>query len=585
MEREMMENDRVVEDRTGREEGNVGESLSRTAARIPEGIAVVEPRTRRGKPVLGPDGRRLYRTITFGELNRRSDRVAAALRGYGVKKGSRIVLMVRHGADFITLVYALFKVGAILVLIDPGMGIRQMLGCLREARPDGFAALSPVQAMRVFCRRSFPDARLNLTVGRRWFWGGLSLASILKDKKNGEDGESFKAEPTRLDDPAAIIFTSGSTGPAKGVLYTHRIIQAQVEEIQSRYAIEPGTVDMAAFPFFGLFNAAMGTTTVIPDMDTSRPASVDPEKFLEVAHDWKISECFASPAVWNRVVRYCVETGGTIPTLKRAISAGAPFPVALLEDFLRILPDDADVFTPYGATESLPVASIGGREILSETAEASRRGKGTCVGKRFSRISWRVIPITDEPIETLESVESLPPGEIGELIVTGPQVTREYVTRVEANRFSKIKDGSGRIWHRIGDVGWIDEEDRFWFCGRKAHRVESPTGPFFSIPCEAIVNNHPSVFRSALAGIPIAGDPDHREPVLIIEPKPGLFPTSESEREKLLSEIRELASTSPITASIRKFLLHPRFPTDVRHNAKINRELLSLWAAGELSEK
>lgn len=554
---------------------NVGNCLTVIAEKYPEAIAVAEPLKRGKKTLRNPDGTRRFRTVTFAELNRRCDIAADGLRRAGLKKGMKIVLMVRHGVDFITLVYALFKAGAVLVMIDPGMGMKQMLGCLRSAAPDGFAAIPAVQTARFFLRRNFPHAKFNLTVGTPLFPHRLTLTKLLR---NAPDTIPNPAVPVTPDEPAAIIFTSGSTGPAKGVLYTHGIVKTQVEEIQNRYRIEPGTVDMAAFPFFGLFNAAMGATTVIPDMDTTHPASVDPASFFDVANQWKITQSFASPAVWNRVVRYGKETGRTIPTLKRAISAGAPFPAALLPDFLKILHPDGNIYTPYGATESLPVASIGAREILGETAAESAKGKGTCVGKRFDRITWRVIPITDEPIERMEEIEDLPAGTIGELAVTGPQVTQKYVTRVEANRYSKIKDGEGRVWHRIGDVGWIDGQDRFWFCGRKAHRVETPEGPLFSVPCEAILNQHSDVARTALAGVPVPGNPKYREPVVFIEPKPEKFPKTEAEQTALIESVKRLAASSPVTKSIRRFLILETFPVDVRHNAKINREKLSEMA-------
>ncbi|MGI5832297.1 MAG: fatty acid CoA ligase family protein [Thermoguttaceae bacterium] len=558
---------------------NAGIYLTRIAERFGEKIAIAEPIKRGKKTLRDASGDRLFRTVTFAELERRSNAVAAGLHTAGLLPGMKIVLMVRHGIDFITLVYGLFKAGAVLVMIDPGMGMTQMLGCLRSVAPDGFTAIPAVQTARSFLRGSFPRARVNLTVGPTWVPGRLTLKKLLRRHR----GDAIGTVAVAPDDPAAIIFTSGSTGPAKGVLYTHHILQTQVEEIQKRYTIEPGTVDLAAFPFFGLFNAAMGSLTVIPDMDTSRPASVDPAAFVEVANRWKITQSFASPAVWRKVTDYCMAEGKSIPTLRRAIAAGAPFPIDLLDDFLKILHPKGDIFTPYGATESLPVASIGAREILAETAVESRNGKGTCVGKRFEQIKWRVIPITDEPIGTVESVPEMPLGEIGELILTGPQVTREYVTRVEENRYAKIRDAEGHIWHRIGDVGRLDAKDRFWFCGRKAHRVETADGTFFSVPCEAILNQHPDVARTALAGIP--AEDGLRKPVIFIEPKKESFPKNKAEKEALIGSVRALAATSPITEKIEHFLICSPFPVDVRHNAKINREKLSETATAVLCGK
>ncbi len=556
---------------------NAGSCLTRIAEKYPDAIAVAQPVKRGKKTLRDRRGNRLFETITFAELDRRSSAAAAGLRAAGLTPGMKIVLMVRHGIDFITLVYALFKAGATLVLIDPGGGMKQVVGCLRAVEPDGFAAIPAVQTARALMRRSFPRAKLNLTVGETFFPRRLTLNKLLKRFQ----GSAPTCAAVAPDDPAAIVFTSGSTGPAKGVLYTHRVINTQVEEIRKMYNIEPGTVDLAAFPFFGLFNAAMGSLTVIPDMDTTHPGTVDPAAFVEVANQWRITQSFASPAVWRRVVRHCRETGTAIPTLRRAISAGAPFPADLLPDFLKILHPEGDVFTPYGATESLPAASIGAREILAETAPLSLQGKGTCVGRPFGQIDWRVIPITDEPIDAMESVAPLPPGEIGELALTGPQVTREYVTRVEANRYAKIRDAQGRVWHRIGDVGWLDDKNRFWFCGRKAHRVETPEGPLFSVPCETILNRHPDLARTALAGVP-AAEAGCRVPVIFLEPKPEKYPRTETEKKALLDSVRAMAAASPVTERIEHFLILAPLPVDVRHNAKINREKLSEIAAKRL---
>lgn len=556
---------------------NAGALLTPTAQKIPDRIAVAEPIGRGRRAKRDSAGRRIYRTVTFAELDRTSNAVAAGLKNAGLRKGMKLVLMVRPGIDFITLVYALFKAGAVVVLIDPGMGISKMLGCLAEIDPDGFVALPSVQTIRLFCRKRFPRARLNVTVGRSLFPFGISYEKLKKTPFTASP-----VEPTRSDDDAAIIFTSGSTGPAKGVLYSHGTVAAQVAQIAEHLQIEPGGVDLAGFPFFGLYDAAHGTTCVIPDMDPTRPADVNPELYLEAARDWKITQSFASPALWNRVVSYCKKNGRTIPTLKRAISSGAPFPVSLLPDFLNVIAPDGDVFTPYGATESLPVALIGAREILGETAAKTRLGRGVCVGRKFSRIEWRILPISDGPIPTMGSVVPCAPGEIGELAVAGPQITRRYVTRLEANALSKIADADGKIWHRIGDVGWIDEKDRFWFCGRKAHRVVTSRGTLFSIPTESIFNLHPAVRRSALAGFPDPENAAFRIPVIFIEPANPA--ATGAERTESLRELKKIASESFLMPIQYVVLLHGELPVDVRHNAKINREKLSEQAA-ELSRK
>jgi len=204
-----------------------------------------------------------------------------------------------------------------------------------------------------------------------------------------------------------------------------------------------------------------------------------------------------------------------------------------------------------------------------------------CVGRTFSGVQWKVIRIVDGPIPSLDLAEELPSGEIGELIVRGPQVTRQYVTRTEWNARAKIADG-GEVWHRMGDSGYLDELGRFWCCGRVAHRVCTPDGPMYPIRCEAIFNQHPDVRRSALVGI---GPPGRQRPVIIIEPHEGRMPRAKRAREAFLAELRQLAAANPLTAGISTFLLHPNFPVDIRHNVKIFREKLAVWAAGQTNSR
>jgi len=551
----------------GKQPVNVAARLTAMAQAMPDAIAVVEPQGYDGT------GKRRYRQVTFRELDQDSDRIARGLRQLGVTPGTRLALLVRPGIDFISLVFGLYKAAAVAILIDPGMGRRNLVRCLADAEPEGLVAIPMVHAVRTLLRRRFPKVRYNVTVGRRWFWGGTTLEEL-----RGGPWAGGELVPTGPDEPAAIIFTTGSTGPPKGVLYRHGNFDAQVEQIRDFYGIEPGEIDLPGFPLFGLFNCAMGVTTVIPEMDPTRPARVDPTKIIEAVHDWSVTQTFGSPAIWDCVGRYCREHGVQLATVRRVLSAGAPVPAEVLQDMKDCIHPDGDVHTPYGCTEALPVASISATEVLGETAAQTRQGAGVCVGRNFSGIQWKVIRIVDGPLNSLEEIDELPPGEIGELIVRGRVVTREYCTRVESNALGKISDGTA-IWHRMGDTGYIDRQGRFWFCGRVAHRVITAEGPMYSVRCEAIFNRHPDVYRSALVGV---GPPGRQRPVIILEPKRGLMPRTTEATETMLDEIRRLGRSSPLTAGIEKFLLKKTFPVDIRHNAKIFREQLAQWAADKI---
>lgn len=505
--------------------------------------------------------------IGFADMNRRSDAYAHYLSEQGIGPGDVVMLMVRPSIDFICLSLSLFKIGAPIVLIDPGMGYRNLLKCISSVRPKYLIGIPQAVLFSRLFAKSFSSIEARFCCGC-----GFGLLGPDIRKKITLSEKSFPVYQPREDDLAAIIFTTGSTGPPKGVRYEHSIFHAQLKLIDEYYSINSGDIDQPAFPLFGLFAAALGARAVIPDMDPTRPAKVDPEKFVKSLHENNVTYSFGSPAIWNVVSRYCCDHHITIPSLKKVLMAGAPVPPELLIRMKKILSDDAEIHTPYGATESLPIVNIEAREIIGETAQASLKGAGTCVGRSLPGIDVKIMKMSDSEIGHFSEELLLPEGEIGEIIVKGPVVTKAYQNNPQETLKAKMYDGD-TIWHRMGDVGYLDEKGRLWFCGRKAHRVETSQRIFFSIPCEAIVNCHPDVYRSALVGVQ---GKNGLEPVLIVEPvKDG----KSIDRDKLLSEVREYAAASPLTKGVRRFLVHPDFPVDIRHNAKIFREKLAVWAA------
>jgi acyl-CoA synthetase (AMP-forming)/AMP-acid ligase II len=279
------------------------------------------------------------------------------------------------------------------------------------------------------------------------------------------------------------------------------------------------------------------------------------------------------------VGRYCERHSARLASLRRVFSAGAPVPPHVLRRMRAAIHADGEVYTPYGATEALPVASIAAGEVLSETAQETVQGAGYCVGRRFPGIQWKVIRISDAPIAHFDDVEELPQRQVGELIVRGEVVTSEYITRREANALHKIADNPGLCWHRMGDVGYLDERERFWFCGRKSQRVETAQGTLYTVPCEAIFNAHAAIYRSALAAI---GPRGAQRPVIIAEPWPEQMPRGRAARQQLIDELLQLGEAHSHTRSIRDIFLRRQLPVDIRHNAKIFREKLSVWAAKKL---
>jgi acyl-CoA synthetase (AMP-forming)/AMP-acid ligase II len=541
---------------------NIAAFLPEMADRQPDATAIVCPWRRGG-------GR-----LTYRELDERSDRIARGLEAAGIGRGVRTVLMVPPGLELFLLAFALFRAGAVPVLVDPGIGLKHLKACLGNASPEAFIGVTKAHAARVLLGWARATLRISVTVGRRLFWGGHKLSNL---ETTGRETSKTEIAATEPEDVAAIVFTSGSTGPPKGVVYRHGMFAAQVEAIRSAYGIEPGEVNLPTFPLFALFDPAMGMTTVVPEMDPTRPARVDPRKIIEPIQEFGVTTMFGSPALLDTVGRWGAVRGVKLPTVRRVISAGAPVSPRVIERFQKMLSPDAAIHTPYGATEALPVATISSHEILLETRAATDKGAGTCVGRPVDSIEARVIRIADTPIEAWDSNFEVEAGVVGEIVVKGPQVTHEYYAAPDQTRFAKIPDGDG-IRHRMGDLGYFDETGRLWFCGRKTHRVETPDGVMYTVPCESVFDTHPEVFRTALVGVGASGE---QRPVLCVELESSV---ERSEQARIRTELLEMAKSYGHTRAIRTVLFHPQFPVDIRHNAKIGRTALADWARPRIGD-
>ena len=519
-------------------------------------------------------------TWSFARLDQESDSLAHGLAAVGIGRGTRTALLVRPGPAFFALTFALFKAGAVPVVVDPGMGVRNLGTCLDEAEPEAFIGIPRAHLAARLLGWARRTLRVRVTVGRPRLFGGLfGRLSLDQVRKQGQKDSPFPVVVPEPDETAAILFTSGSTGVPKGAVYTHKIFHAQVELLKKVYGMEPGEIDLPTFPLFALFDPALGMTAVIPHMDFTRPGRVDPENILGPIQQYGVTNLFGSPALLDRVSRQGAARNVTLPTLRRVISAGAPVSPRILTRVTRMLAPGVEVFTPYGATEALPVASIGSAEILGQTAARTADGQGVCVGRPVAGMTAYVIGITDEPIAAWHESLRVAPGTVGEIAVRGPVVTRSYVNREASTRLAKILDpGRDVVFHRMGDLGYEDEQGRLWFCGRKSHRVTTAEGVLYTISCEGVFNAHPAVHRTALVGVGPAGT---ARPVLCVELDPEA--RRRVDRARLTEELLRMAAAHAHTRSIQTVLFHPRFPVDVRHNAKIFREKLAQWAARRIA--
>lgn len=546
---------------------NIAARLPELARERPDQIAIRCP-GRRG----AGNGMAAYDvTLDYRQLDARSDAMAAGLAGYGIGRGVRTAVMVRPSPEFFLLMFALFKLGAVPVLVDPGIDRRALKQCLDEAQPEAFIGIPLAHVARLALRWA-PSATRLVTVGRRLAWGGTTLAAL--ERAGAQAGPMLAA--TDGEDMAAILFTSGSTGVPKGVVYRHRHFVGQIELLGSAFGMEAGGVDLPTFPPFALFDPALGLTSVIPDMDPTRPAQADPARLHDAIQRFGVTQLFGSPALMRVLARH----GRPLPSVTRVTSAGAPVPPDVVATIRGLLPAGAQFWTPYGATECLPVAVVEGHE-LERTRAATEGGAGTCVGNVVAPNEVRIIAIDDAPLADWSQVRVLATGEVGEITVAGPTATDSYFNRPQATAAAKIAetlaDGSTRIVHRMGDVGYFDAQGRLWFCGRKTQRVETPHGPLYTEQVEPVFNTVQGVARTALVGVGPAGA---QVPVLCVELQRG-----QSDSPALHEALRALAGARLPEAGLQHFLVHPAFPVDIRHNAKIGREKLAVWASAELEKR
>ena len=503
-----------------------------------------------------------YDTLDFGALAARIDAYEHGLMEAGLRAAERVIMLVTPGADFLALSYAVMGRGAVPVFIDPGMGVDAVVACMREAEPSGFIGVPRAHLLRLKAGELFRSLRFSVVAGRFPPCGAMRLCDLRRPSA---------APPTPVPrgdaDPALVAFTSGATGRPKGVVFTNRMLSEQLAVFRGQFGFRGGDQDLPLLPVFSLFTAALGVGSIFPPLDPSRPLSLVPSQIIRVMRDLGNQTSFGSPALWSKIGEYCRQTGATLPQLRRVFMAGAPVSQTTI-DLVKAACPQAESFTPYGATEALPVTIASADELWQDRPVLAVTGEqGTPVGRAIEGVALRVVqPLTGQP--TVPLVDC-PDRVIGEIVVSGDTVSREYLRRPEATATSKIHDGD-RVWHRMGDMGYLDAGGQLYFCGRKAHVVSTPDHTFHSVPVENIFNRHPQIRRSAL--IEVAGGP-----ALAVEP--ASWPLTPQARQTLAAELRAVGASDPVTAAIRRFYFHQSFPVDARHNAKIFRDRLGAWAA------
>ena len=538
---------------------NIASHLARRAAAAPYQVAIYAPTDR------SSGGRASYTHLTYAQLEAEVTLLAQGFIADGLMPGTRVAVMVPPSLPFFVLTFALFRAGLVPVFIDPGMGLPSLKRCLAQAKPTVFIGVAKAHIARLLLGWRRGSWTRLLQVGDRSFFLGVTSLKGL----SSAGAKQTRCLPAVVDGTAAILFTSGSTGAPKGVVYGHEQFNAQIAALKALFDIRPGEIDLCTFPLFALYAPALAMTGVIPSMDFTRPAQVDAAKMIAAIEAFGVSNMFGSPALLRALANFGVPRGVTLPSLQRFISAGAAMDPKILRRAVKMLRPEAQIFTPYGATEVLPVSCIGSDEILSDTAAGAAEGRGICVGKPAPGVELRVIGISDSPIDLWRDDLCVEQGVVGEIVVHAAQVTLAYDQCPEATRLAKIPlRHSGALLHRMGDLGYLDNLGRLWFCGRKAHRLQLQGHEMYTENCEGIFNAQPNIYRSALVG---RGAPGRMTPVLCVEAEERL---SKRQQAQLAGSLREAAMAHDETAAIDEFRFYDHLPVDTRHNAKIRREQL-----------
>lgn len=524
---------------------NVATYLSSTAKERPDQPALVSGAVR---PKFLP--------LSFSQLDRAVDGAVSELIKSGISAGDKTLLFVNPGPGLIIWAFALFRLGAIPVVIDPGMGVRSFLSCIQRTKPNAMVGISRAFWLSRLLPRSFRTVRSRYLV-RPGFY-----------TLNKKEEPSYIPNATSPDALAAIVFTSGSTGIPKGVRYLHRTFDAQINALQNVFGMEAGEVDLTTLPIFGLFNPALGITSVLPDIDPRRPAQTNPAKLVRSLLDYDVTTAFASPVIGKKVANECQNFRTSLNKIKRFFLAGAPVPPSLAEQLSQCIPHGR-VIVPYGATEALPVSSTDNSEI-SDYKSSTLEGKGSLVGTPIPGAKVRILDISHAPLPDYpEDFDGLEQGVVGEICVSGKMVTAGYDRMPGATCDARFKIGKAE-YHRMGDLGYIDEQKRLRFLGRKAECVRTANGLIETERCEPAISQLSFVQRCALIGL---GESPRQEPSLVVEPVRSQV--RQFGEIVLRRKILEACQDFFPEFQIQRVFFEKKIPVDARHNAKIHRLALS----------
>jgi len=503
------------------------------------------------------------RRVSWTMLATRTREIAAGLVDMGVRPGDRVAMLVPPSADLIASVYAAWRIGAVVVVADSGLGVRGMRRALRSAEAThvigipaglGLARTLDLPGVRVLVGRTGPATRV--------LGADASLSEVARRGRAFLAMTDLPPVPP-ADADALVAFTSGATGPSKGVVYTQARLAHLRDALRAAYAIGVDDALVAAFAPWSVLGPALGIPSAIPDMDLTDASTLSARALADASAAVGGTLAWASPTA----LRAIVDSGDALDETQRAaldrlrflLVAGAPVPVELLSRASSILPS-ATLATPYGMTEALPLTEV----TLDELRAA--RGRGVLVGRPLDGVDIAIAPL---------DAAGVPASDIGQVAdVTGEIVVRCAWMRDRYDRrwATQHRADSPRGWHRTGDVGHIDALGRLWVEGRLAHVFTTTEGPVTPVAGELAAQRAVGVPLAALVGV---GPPGVQVPVIaLLMPGPALGLADVDVTARVREAVR--AETGLEVAAV---LTMRSLPVDVRHRSKVDRTRIAREAA------
>jgi acyl-coenzyme A synthetase/AMP-(fatty) acid ligase/pimeloyl-ACP methyl ester carboxylesterase len=513
--------------------------------------------------VVEMNERGVERAIGFAALDAEVRRVAAHLVEDGVRSGDRVALLIPPGVDLTVCLYAAWRMGAVVVLVDAGLGASGIRRALQSAAPSFLIGVP--RALLAAQLLGWPGLRISLVDVTGHAPRPLPVSTTLPALQKQGVGPPAPKSPEDSD-PAAVVFTSGATGPAKGVSYRHHQLQAQRDTLARVFGINTDDALVAAFPPFVLYGPALGIRSVVPNMRMTAPGTLRAVALAEAADAIGASLVFASPAALANVIK----TAGDLTPRHRAslanirllMSAGAPVSTSILRLASEILPN-AEPHAPYGMTEVLPVSDITLAEI-----EAAGMGNGVCVGRPIAEVSVAISPLDDQGHASEDLTTEADTS--GEVCIRAAHLKESY----DKLWLTQHRTAHPAQWHRSGDVGHLDRQGRLWIEGRMIHVITTAHGPVTSVGIEQAVESLLEVDHAAAVGVGPAGT---QHVVMVV------VPTNRPRRTDLATGAFAERVRAVVGIDIAAVLVAPALPVDRRHNSKVDRVRVRNWASRALA--